>query len=271
MKILRTMEGSETWDSNQNVTEYEIKYIVLDPTTKAAAMAACFVDAPESKGNLHRSKVRSEGYDSDGNLEVTVIYSANDSSSNSSVSEAEAEPTISFSCGGGSKHITTAYAQTTISGPSSGGAIGWNGKSGSDCEIAGVDVPTAELTKTYTKIMRIKDITTAFERNVASMIGAVNSKDFKGWKKGEVMFKDMSYSAGKNDKKVAVSFSFAIHPNESNVAIPGSSESFSKEGWQYVWMIPETEVGTDGVPKVTVKGLYVSTVCRYADFDQLGI
>lgn len=272
MKIHRTMEGAETWDSGLNVTEYEIKYFVVSPTSKADAMRQCFNASPETKGSLRRQKVRAEGYDGDGNLEVTVIYGTNDSSSSSSISASEAEPTISFSCGGGSKHITTAIEQTTISGPSAGGAIGWNGKSASDCEIAGVDIPTAELTKTYTKIMRVSDITTNFERNVASMIGTVNSREFKGWKRGEVMFKEMSYSAGKNDKKVSVSFSFAIHPNESGVRIPGSSETFSKEGWQYVWMIPETEVDPNtGEPKVNVKGLYLSTVCRYADFDKLGI
>ena len=271
MKIVRTMEGAETWDANLNVTEYEIKYFVLAPTSKDAALRTCFNQSPAKKGNLFRTKVRSEGYDKDGNLEVTVVYSANDNSSSSSNSTVDAEPTISFSCGGGSKHMTTAIQQTVISGASAGGAIGWNGKSGSDCEIAGVDVPTAELTKTYTKVMRIRDITTNFERNVANMVGTVNSREFKGWKKGEVMFREMSYSAQKNDTKVVVSFSFAIHPNESGVKIPGTTHSFSKEGWQYVWMIPETEIDANGEPRVNVKGLYLATVCRYEDFNKLGI
>ena len=275
MKIVRTMEGSETWDSAMNVTEYEIKYFVIEPTSKADAMRACFNQSPATKGTLFRTKVRSESYDKDGNLEVTVMYGTNESSSKSeTITEQESEPTVSFSCGGGTKHLTTALGnQRRVYGTvTAGNAIGWNGKSSSDCEIAGVDVPTAELTKTYTKIMLLSDITTNFERNVARMVGKVNSTEFKGYRRGEVMLKDWGYSSvNKSDVKVTVSFTFAIHLNETGINISGGT-TFSKEGWEYLWVIPETTIDPDtGEPKVGIKAAFVAPVVQYEDFNQLGI
>ena len=157
-----------------------------------------------------------------------------------------------------------------------GGAIGWNGKSGDDCEIAGVDIPTAQLRETYTKQMRISRLTTSYKRSVASLVGKVNSGSFKGWSAGEVMFLGMSYSTpAKKASKVTVTFNFAIQPNESaiqpnesNVKIGG--HSVSKKGFEYAWAISKS-VAAGGGPKIEVEGIYVDQVCEYASFSALGL
>ena len=167
-------------------------------------------------------------------------------------------------------YLLYSYSQRKAYGDKdAGGAIGWNGKSGDDCEIAGVDVPTAQLRETYTKQMKISKLTTAFKRKVAALVGKVNSGSFKGWSAGEVMFLGMSYATpSKKAKKVTVTFNFAIQPNETGVKIAG--KSVSKKGFEYVWAISKT-VASSGTPKLEVEGIYVDQVCEYASFSGLGL
>ena len=150
-----------------------------------------------------------------------------------------------------------------------GGAIGWNGKTGAEMSVAGVDVPTAQLRETYTKTMRLSRITTAFKRKVARLVGKVNSGPFKGWEKGEVMFLGMSYSSpARRSSRVNVAFNFAIQPNEEESVC---GRNVSKKGFEYAWGLSKTVVDENGVPKADVEAIYVDEVCRYDSFSALGL
>jgi len=271
MTIHRTQEGSETWDAYGNIKEFEIKYFVTNPTSKSDAMQAVLDDSPVSNGDLNRSGVRFESYDDDGNMEISVLYEGNDSSGDDSDDDDDSS-TVSFDCGGGNKHLTHSIKQTIVKGDiDPKGAIGWNGKSDSEMEISGVDVPTAQLRETYTRTMKLSRISTAFKRNVAALVGKVNSGSFKGWAAGEVMFLGMSYSCpAKKSTKVTVTFNFAIQPNECDVMV--GDTSVSKKGYEYVWVITSTEADTDkGVPVMKTDGVFVDQVCEYASFAVLGL
>ena len=79
MQIKRTTEGSETWDASGKVTSAEIKFFVLDPTTKKAAMQACFDAAPgyvdpNDENSLPKSGVRFDSISGDGCYEISVLY-----------------------------------------------------------------------------------------------------------------------------------------------------------------------------------------------------
>ena len=112
-------------------------------------------------------------------------------------------------------------------------------------------------------------MSTSYKRNVAALVGKVNSGSFKGWSAGEVMFLGMSYSTpAKKAKKVTVTFNFAIQPNESGVKVGG--KSVSKKGFEYVWAISKT-VMANGVPKIDIEAIYVDQVCEYASFSVLGL
>ncbi|MPM64769.1 hypothetical protein SDC9_111658 [bioreactor metagenome] len=166
--------------------------------------------------------------------------------------------------------MTHSLKQTKAFGTKdAGGAIGWNGKSGSEMEITGVDIPTAQLRETYTRVMRLSRITTGFKRNVAGLVGKVNSGSFKGWSAGEVMFLGMSYSSpAKSSTKVTVTFNFSVQPNESDAKVGG--KSVSKKGFEYVWALSKTSAES-GVPKAEVEAIYVEQVCEYASFSALGL
>ena len=275
MKIFRTQEGSETWDDDGKLTSCEIQYIVTDPASKSAAIREILNSAPQEVNGALRTSVRFDGYDSEGNLEISVVYEKDNSVF--SENENESAATMSFDCTGGTKHITHAISQKKawgIDGGSSddtGGAIGWNGKTGAEMEITGCDIATGQLRESYEKTMRMSSITTAKKRTWCSLVGKVNANRFKGWEPGEVMFLGCSFSGSSNSKsKIRVQFNFSIQENESNAKINGKNCG-RKDGFQVIWAMSDTKKGQNDVPVVDVKGIYIATVCEYGNFDLLGI
>ena len=278
MQIKRTTGGSETWSRYGRCTAAEIKYLVLSPTSKRAAIQGVIAAAPTAYGEnneLPLKEFRFDGYVGEGDIEITAVYAETESSDIPDGDDEEA--TMSFDCGSGTKHVTNAIKQTKVypSGSTkddAGGGIGWNGKMGSEAEFAGVDVPTADMHEVYTKYIRTSRLTTAYKRVLCELYGKVNSKAFKGWDPGEAMFCGASYSSPIDGRaKVLVTFNFRIIPNEKNAKVSGISVG-SKKGWEYLWARSKTENDTaTNTPKVVTQGIYKSEVVEYADFSRLGI
>lgn len=283
MIIKRTVEGAETWNENGEVTSAEIKYLVLNPSTKRAAMQACFADAPDyiepdNADSLSKSGVRFDGISGDGCYEISVLYEEASGSGSLSSSKSEDVDKIvafNFDCSGGQRHITHSAKQTIIAAElNPGGAIGWNGKYGSESQIAGVDIPAAQIRESYTRRISKKKLTTAVRRKVASMVGSVNNAPFKGWDPGEVLFLGCTYSSNDENKKqttVDVVYNFAISTNENSFTCNGKTYSCKKKGHEYVWSISETVVKQGEPPKLDVKGIYLETVCPEVDFGEFGL
>ena len=264
-------EHPKAIDKKGNYTSIEVQYLVFGVTTEEEALTAVHGKAPAESKGLPLDSIEIDTRETNDTFRVNAIYREEEVDVGDSGGDDDDEtPTESFDCGGGTKHLLYSFGQKKVYGDKdAGGAIGWNGQSGDDCEIAGVDVPTAQLRETYTKPMRVSKLTTAFKRKVAALVGKVNSGSFKGWNAGEVMFLGMSYSTpAKKAKKVTVTFNFAIQPNESGVKIAG--RSVTKKGFEYVWAISKT-VASSGSPKLEVEGIYVDQVCEYASFSGLGL
>lgn len=264
-------EHPKTMDKNGKYTSVEVQYLVFEVASEEAALSAVYSNVAKTSNGLPLYSLEIDSRKTNNTFQVNVLYKEEETTdTGSSDDDDKEEPTESFDCGGGIKHMLYSLSQKKAYGDKdAGGAIGWNGKTGDDCEIAGVDVPTAQLRETYTKQMRISSLNTSFKRKVAALVGKVNSGSFKGWSAGEAMFLGMSYSTpAKKAKKVTVSFNFAIQPNETGVKI--GSRSVSKKGFEYVWAISKTVAGS-GTPKLEVEGIYVDQVCEYASFSGLGI
>ncbi len=260
---------SKAINKNGKFTSAEIPYVAFEVADENEALTAVLAAAPATCGDLPLDSVEIDSRENDTTFKVNAVYKTETSSSDDDDDD-DPEPTVSFDCGGGSKRMTHSLKQTRAFGTKdAGGAIGWNGKSGSEMEITGVDIPTAQLRETYTRVMRLSRITTGFKRNVAGLVGKVNSGGFKGWSAGEVMFLGMSYSSpAKSSTKVTVTFNFAIQPNESGANVGG--KSVSKKGFEYVWALSKTSAES-GVPKAEVEAVYVDQVCEYASFSALGL
>ena len=270
MTILhRTSEGRESWNAVGSCTQAEIKYHAIGVSGKQEAINAVLNDRPATYGGLVFNSVRFDGYDANGNAELSAVYSK---SSTSRYENNIGEATVSFDCSGGSVHLSQAYSQTCAYGTLDAGlSIGWNGKSGDGMEVSGVDVPIAQMRETYTQIKRLSELTTAYKRRIASCVGKVNNGKFKGWEAGEVMFLGASYNApDKTSSKVAVTYNFSIQPNESVAAFGGITIG-AKKGWEYVWAITKSLVGAGGSPASAIRAIYIAQVAQYADFGKLGI
>ena len=259
----------------------EVSYVVMGvqdiENGENEALEAVRQSAPQVYYNLPLKYVEVDSRDNDSVYHVKAVYEKNSLSFGND--EQDEEATVSFDCGGGSRSIKTAYSQKRIIGTVSPGlSVGWNGKTGDDSEVAGVDVPTAQLRESYTKVMRLSRLTTKYKRKVAELVGCVNSKEFKGWDPGEVMFLGMSYSApDKSSSRVTVTFNFMIQMNE-NMTLTGSVNGetqtikYFKKGHQYIWSVTEERAeGTPVRPHVTLKGLFLADVCKYKDFGELGL
>lgn len=270
MKIYRTQDGGESRNSSQICTQAEIIYIVTDVTDKDAAFDLVFSEMPQQYKGLPFKEVRFDSFVGDKNASLTVVY-GNNSTSGSTAKE-EGEVTTNFDCSGGSVHVNYAISQRIVFGEiSAGGAVGWNGKSGSDSAIKGVDVPTANMRKTYKKLIRANHLTTAYEDKISFCVGKVNSNKFKGREKGEVMFLGASYTAPENRLDyVWVSFNFAIKPNEDDVVVNGI-HCGRKEGWEVINSIDKSVVDQNGIPGLEISAIHISQVAEYADFSVLGL
>lgn len=259
-------EHAKSINSTGVFTSAEIAYIVFDAADEEEALYAVLNEAPKTCNSLPLDGIEMDSRENETTFKVNAVYKDSSTSSDETT-----EPTLSFDCGGGTKHMTHSISQTIAFGTKkAGGAIGWNGKSGSEMEIAGVDVPTAQFRETYIRVMSLSSLTTRFKRNVGALVGKVNSNSFKGWEPGEVMFLGMSYSTPSGSaRKVAVTFNFAIQPNESGATVAGHNVG-SKKGFEYGWALSKTSA-ENGSPKAEVEAIYIDQVCEYVSFSALGL
>ena len=155
-------------DADGEFTEVSVQFLAEGARDEAEALEAVHDAAPEEWEELPMESLEISSRDSEDVFTVEVKYKNKESSTSSSREKSEEETTVSFDCGGGTMHLTHSYEQRIAYGTKkAGGAIGWNGKTGAEMAISGVDVPTAQLRETYTKVMRLSRITTSFKRKVA--------------------------------------------------------------------------------------------------------
>ena len=277
--VLWTQEGTETWDVTGNVTQFDLKCYVIGDVSKRSAMQAIWENSPETYENLPRYNIKFDGYDEDKNAEFTVSYQDNTSNSGSSGGSADDENAveISFSTGGGTKHVVQAINQSVEwkaddFKADQNSPIGWNGKTGSEAEYTGVDVPDANIQLTLTVKRKMSDLGTSWQVNIAKVTGKVNSKTFRGWSAGQVLFEGVSFSGKENDDNVSVSYNFSIRPNEKNVKVAtkpnGEDIRITKRGFEYAWVVTKRN---DRTGKDDVKAVFLSEVLKYADFSILGV
>lgn len=271
-RIIRAHSG-ETWEKNGGGS-LELKYWVIGEASQQEAMNACWEDALDKIGGFEKKTIRFDGYDDERNAEFTVVYQRAkgtqlDENGN------EPEPTVSFSCGGGVRHVTYANVQRRFGNDNTfnvGTGINWNGEAGANAAFNGVDVPSVSLQETYTKVMKVADAKNiSFRRKVANLVGCANKNTFKGWEPGEALFTGCSFSGvDKSGEYVTVNFNFSIKLNEPSAEIDGIKLGMVR-GWQYVWAVrPKAASSGTGI-QLKTQTVYVADVVRYESFAPLGL
>ena len=268
-------EHVNSMDRWGNYLSVEVPYIVFDAVdnygkaSEEVALNAVRAAIPSGAFNLPLQSITIDSRVAETTFKVNALYQE-DSSSGDYGDDDDVESTVSFDCGSATKHVTySLQEQRHLYGEKDAqGAIGWNGKVGKEMEIAGVDVPTAEIRETRTKSMNVGHLTTAYIRRVVSLVGKVNNRKFYGWEKGESMFLGMSYMRSKKAHHVVVQFHFSIRLNETNVDISGHKIG-NVEGHEYISAIP-IAVSDNGL-KSDVSDIYASKPWLYGDFSLLGV
>lgn len=280
IKVEQTWEGIdlqlENGDGTKKGSTATVYYLVSGTVDDIEAIMAAYSEAVPEISSIPKSGASISERLAEDIWKIEITYAHQSSGSVSSGGSGDTS-TLSFECGGGTKKVKTSIGEQrrviNNNAPDPGRFIGWNGKSGDDSQIDGVDIPTAQMRETYTKEMNLSSLSTSYRRRVAAMVGKVNSGKFKGWERGEVMFLGCSFSGSKADGKITVSFNFNIQPGEtvdlSDIA-EGESGTVSKEGFEYIWTISETKT-ENKQPKTVVKGAWIAKVTGYADFSQLGV
>lgn len=260
MEIMRTSKGTETFTTPYLCKSAEIIYLCTGVTSRDEAISAVYSARPLIYNYLYYSEIRVSEYINDSTLEVTVVYSQSGTESG----DTEAEATVQYSSGGGSTRITHAKSQRILKGDDIGAGtmIGWNGLYGDKMELTGVDIASASIFKSYTIYKKRSSLTTTYEKKVNQLRNCVNSKGFKGYDEGEVLFLNMTYSGEDSSSSViAVTFNFMIQHNETNATWDGVSVG-AVEGHEYVHCTT-LEDGSETV--------FAARVYSKADLNNLGV
>jgi hypothetical protein len=208
---------------------------------------------------------------------------------------------LSVDTTGGTEHITTAwsnsgtdeiespgpivtgYAAEGETAPDSEGAINVSGG-----RVGGVDVtvPSFQWTETWlvpswylvngNKPQQSKVITSGdpapkspYGITLHDMTGAVNTKDFRSFKPGEVLFLGAKFDTNRTSTLTPVSYSFSAKANRTNFKI-GNVTVAEKAGQDFMW-IQYADASAGGSPVKRAKYVYVDQVYRRKDFADLEI
>lgn len=284
MQVKRLADGSETWKPEvrnnsgmvvlpARLSEAEIPYLVLEPTSKYDAIQAVLAAAPKLYGILVLSSVRFDEFVDDAAIRCTAVYSKGDSDSQDDETSADedadgddAESKLTVSISTATVHITRAIRQWRADGGADdmAGMIGWNGQRGDNADFAGCDIPVGQCSIQYKRRRRVKNLTPSFVMRCAIAGGKVNSSSWKGWPAGSLMFNGLNYDiprGASENQKVTCTWDFVFQPGGTAHV---NGYTVTKKGWEYVWGVPLTATGVSLAP-------YISQVVEYVDFENLGL
>lgn len=259
---------------NEDPENIDLTYLVIGVEDEFAARDLVLATSPGVYEECTRKSVELE------KREETALYFRVSYTHTGTEKNEKPEPEVSFDLSQSNVTLKRAYSQKSYGSeaPDAGLAIGWNGKSGDQCEIAGVEISTSVIRKSYTVPMKYKELTVSWEKKIARLFGKVNSSSWKGYEPGEVLFLGCTFSGVDSRKTIFnVTFNFGISFNERNVEIGTDSKGkqirIDKYGWQYVWDIVKSQYAESQniPPAIKIMGVYVSSVYKAADLNALGI
>ena len=165
--------------------------------------------------------------------------------------------------------LNSQAAPGTGAPPDPGTLINWNGKHGERFHVAGAPKIVPAMRESCTAVFRNSDITGAYRRTVMELTGCLNTKAFRSWEPGEVLFLGASsglpYKNANGTLIIEVTFRFAVRCNCRELEI-GDVKLGAAGGWDIPWCIVEPDV--NGRTPVT-RGAYLSSIYKKGDFSSL--
>ncbi|MFA6102176.1 MAG: hypothetical protein WCV67_03130 [Victivallaceae bacterium] len=182
----------------------------------------------------------------------------------------EFDSRMSFSTGGGTKHMTESLA--TLS--SAGGMNFGNLINVTDSGVNGVDVSAPQGKFSFTTRKSWSAVMGDYGRSLVAMTGRINSDAFKGYGVKELLFLGASGTAPRVSSDFTLTFEFAYNPGQTDIAVGDLTVDF-KAGWDYLWHFDKKTLATTsgGLTYFYTKPVaaFVEQVYELAAFSALGI
>lgn len=132
----------------------------------------------------------------------------------------------------------------------------------------GTEVVIPGLKLGYSYKHRQGDVHEGFSRLLAGTIGKTNSKVWRTFQPGELLYIGGGGSDGEQNDSV-VSYNFLAQPNESSVDVGGIAVTGGAKGHELVWAETVPDVDGDASPISKASAVHVEQVYEEADFLQI--
>lgn len=263
-------DRTQAIDNDGNYTTAEIPYFVFEAEDEDVAIDFAKANVPIMYNDIPLESIEIDERLSKNVFKVTAQYKKSSAAALSAIDNDEPDPVYSFDTGGGTQHLTQSLktvGKYPSTAPDYSGAIGYDGEN-----VTGIDVTMPVMNFSETHYLKPRKVSTKYKKTIAELTGNVNSKQFKGYSEGEVLFLGASGSrrGDSSDNFWEISFKFAVSSNQKKIKIGDLSIS-EKKGWDYLWVRYADDVKNG---KTLVKkpiAAYVEKVYERKDFGLLGI
>lgn len=263
-------------DTNGKVTSFRDSIMVIGATTENEARTYALATVPATQYGLLRGDISLRETPGSDMFKFNVDYKVPDVSGTNPSLPAKK---ISFDTGGTTKHITLAEKVTKQRSYPLPGAeiddfkdmIGVN----EDGTVSGVDIPAYGLKFSETNYFIKDQVSATLLRNLKAMTGKINSKVFRGFNIGEVLFTGASGNWDADTRVIAITYNFEVNEDEGMItykdAYGDEYQVESKRGWDYRWIYFIKAENSKGriVPKIGA--IVDQQVFKEVDFGFLGI
>ncbi|MEI8244633.1 MAG: hypothetical protein WCI51_02315 [Lentisphaerota bacterium] len=263
-------------DTNGKVTSFRDSVMVVNATTETEARAYALATVPVTQYGLLRGDITLRETPGSDMFKFNVDYKIPDFSDGLTPLPAKK---ISFDTGGTTKHITLAEKLTIQRDYPLDGTepkdfqnlIGVN----EDGTVSGVDIPAYGLKFSETHYFIKDQVSSNLLRNLKAMSGKINSKVFRSFKIGEVLFTGASGNWDADTRVITITYNFEVNEDEGMItykdAYGDEYQVASKRGWDYRWIYYVKALNSHGqlVPKIAA--IVDQQVFKEVDFGYLGI
>lgn len=243
-------------------------YIVHDAASESEAIDAVRIEAPKSYHGIPASSISLSERLTETLWKVEVSYSYNDdanvSGRTSDDDTSGNTDSYTFEISAGTKRVVWPVRHKhTYPATAPAPTAGIN-----DGEGADIIMPVAKFSETHS--LSAVQCSTRYRKDLASMVGKINTYKFKGYSPGQVLF--YGASGGRTGlENWTVSFEFMTQEEQRNITI-GDISGIQKDPWDLLWCQYSEEESADRSQIVKkVKAVHVEQVYEEDDFGKLGI
>jgi len=250
-------------DSSGIFRSADIPYFVFGAADETEAINEAYAQIPESFNGLFRKSIKMSERINETSFKVVATYSGPDGKIENINKD---EDSFSFDTTGGTQTVKQGIdhvAQYPNDAADMHGMINFDGE-----DVNGVEIIQSVQNFTHTVAFDAYEITTDFRKKLTLFTGCVNTSPWRGYEKGEVLFRGVTGS-GKYHLPCELTFNFSFSANMKDFYL-GSILVHEKYGWDYHWARYK-KIIQDKTVVYTPIAVYIERLFYYVDFKELGI